>query len=520
MSALASSFYGAALKEPSKTIHALKMALALVLAFMLVLLQVPYEKLGSHAIWAIMTVIVVFEFTIGATFSKGMNRGAGTLLSGLLAIAVGQLAGMSEGVGHPLMIGLSAFIIGGVVTFAKLWPPMKSYEVGFRTFLITFSLIMAAEYTGGDPLNTALQRFLVILLGAAIGIVVNVFVLPCWAGEDLHRCIVNNFYGVADSLEVCVNEYLKGTILEKVPSKIFMGLAADDPVYKGYRSTLVSASKEESLAGFASWEPPHGRFKMMKYPWHLYVKIGAVLRHCAYSVVALHGCLHSAIQAPVEVRKIFENELREVSVEGALVLRKLGRQVEDMHKGDPITTLQGVQHAVDQLQQSLYFHSYLLVQQEIGILEESVENIAVSVITEITRPDDDEKSGNLTRLQSANKLWIHAHAYEETTDLPGRCVNTLHCWPLRSMDGFDFAKETFFEQRVKVLESAGALSLGTFATLLMEVALRLDYVVEAVEELAEVAKFAVGKGNMDTDIKVQINGFHPQITIGTRRILT
>ena len=44
-----------------------------------------------------------------------------------------------------------------------------------------------------------------------------------------------------------MDEYLKGTILERVPSKIFMGLAADDPVYKGYRSALISGSKEEAL---------------------------------------------------------------------------------------------------------------------------------------------------------------------------------------------------------------------------------------------------------------------------------
>lgn len=117
-----------------------------------------------------------------------------------------------------------------------------------------------------------------------------------------------------------MNEYLKGTVLERVPSKIFMGLAADDPVYKSYRPALVSGSKEESLvsvlttfcnvacavkfdtnagvlqAGFAIWEPPHGRFKMFQYPWQSYVKVGAVLRHCTYSVVALHGCLRSAIQ--------------------------------------------------------------------------------------------------------------------------------------------------------------------------------------------------------------------------------
>lgn len=480
--------WNSAKSDPKKALHAFKMALALVLAFLLVLLEAPYEQLGSHAIWAIMTVVIVFEFSIGATLSKGCNRGAGTLLAGLLAIVIGQLASLSNGVAHPIMIGLSVFVIGGVVTFAKLWPTMKSYEFGFRTFLITFSLIMVAEYRGGNPLSTAVNRFLVILLGAAIGITVNIFIFPCWAGEELHEFISKNFDSVAESLEVCVSEYLRGTILERVPSKIFMGLAADDPVYKGYRSALVSASKEESLAGFASWEPPHGRFRMFKYPWQNYVKVGAVLRHCTYSVVALHGCLRSGIQAPQSVRRLFEGELHEVSLEGAQVLRKLGEQVANMRKGDPATILDGVRHAVDRLQQSLYLHSYLLVRQETGILEDNMEDLSVSVIPAITRPGFGDKPGNLFRTGSSHKLGM-AYPRDESQDASERGFKKLHSWPSRPMDDFEFAKDCVFEQRVRVLESASALSLGTFATLLMEVALRLDYVVDAVEELGELANF-------------------------------
>jgi hypothetical protein len=52
-------------KDPSNTLHSFKMALALSLVLLLVLLKAPYSLFGTHAIWAIMTVIVVFEVTIG-----------------------------------------------------------------------------------------------------------------------------------------------------------------------------------------------------------------------------------------------------------------------------------------------------------------------------------------------------------------------------------------------------------------------------------------------------------------------
>ncbi|MCO5558486.1 hypothetical protein L7F22_012070 [Adiantum nelumboides] len=310
------------MKDTTKTIHALKMGLALVLAFLLVLVHPSYAHLHSHAMWAIMTVIVVFEFTIGAMLSKGLNRGVGTLLAGLLAIVVGELAERSGSrIGHPIFVGSIALVIGGVVTFAKLWPSLKSYKVGFRTFLLTFSLIMVAEYRGGRP---------------------------AW---HRHQSILDHSLGRHHRL--CVNEYLQGSVLERISSKVFMEKIVEDPFYKRYRPTLMSASKRESLAGFASWEPPHGGFKVVKYLWHLYVKVGAVLRHCVFSIVALHGCLQSGIQAPLKVRKLFQEEIRAVGVECACVLRKLGKQIEDMQKGDPATLLKGVEHAVNRLQESL-----------------------------------------------------------------------------------------------------------------------------------------------------------------------
>lgn len=48
----------------------------------------------------------------------------------------------------------------------------------------------------------------------------------------------------------------------------------------------------------ASWEPCHSR-NCDRVPWQQYVKLGDILRHFGYTVVALHGCLQTEIQVIV-----------------------------------------------------------------------------------------------------------------------------------------------------------------------------------------------------------------------------
>ena len=55
--------------EWRRVAYSVKVALALTLVSLSVLLREVSERIGNNALWAILTVVVVFEFTIG-TFNR------------------------------------------------------------------------------------------------------------------------------------------------------------------------------------------------------------------------------------------------------------------------------------------------------------------------------------------------------------------------------------------------------------------------------------------------------------------
>lgn len=52
--------------DPRKLIHSLKVGLALTLVSLFYYFQPLYSSFGVSAMWAVMTVVVVFEFSVGA----------------------------------------------------------------------------------------------------------------------------------------------------------------------------------------------------------------------------------------------------------------------------------------------------------------------------------------------------------------------------------------------------------------------------------------------------------------------
>eukprot|EP00256_Glycine_max_P070242 XP_025984837.1 putative aluminum-activated malate transporter 3 [Glycine max] len=368
----------------------------------------------------------------------------------------------------------------------KTWPPLVQYEYGFRVALLTYCLIIVSDYRMGNPIRTMFDRLYSIAIGGIISMLVNVSIFPLWAGDQLHKELVKNFHSVADSLEECVKKYL-----EDVPEKSKVTMASidafpDEPAYKRCQSSLNSGSKLETLAKSAKWEPPHGRFMHISYPWAQYVNVGAVLRYCAYEVMALHSIVHAEIQVPYKLRVVFQTEIQEASNQAAEIVRILGRDISRMEWSLKNSHINRLHSSIKRLQRSMYFqYSYLLTSTfEPPILDNSSKSFANNI------------SHIFYHLPYQREMAEQVECYHEITR---KQLKRLYSWPPREVDAFEEDSEKNIkllagERKAKALESTAILSLTNFAFSLVEFVARVDHLIEAVDKLSKMAKFKPNDG--------------------------
>ncbi|KAI4349529.1 hypothetical protein L6164_010109 [Bauhinia variegata] len=309
-------------QDTKKVIHSIKVGVALVLVSLLYLLDPLYEQVGENAMWAIMTVVVIFEFTAGATLGKGLNRGIGTISGGGLGCLAALVAQYVGGVGHPIIIGASVFVFSAAATYLRLVPNIKKrYDYGAIIFILTFNLVAVSGIRAEEVLQLARKRLLTIFLGFIVCISVSIFVFPLWASDELHHSTVSRFQQLSSAIQGCLEDYVNEK--ENEP-KARLGAC---------KSILNTKSKDESLVNFAKWEPWHGRFGF-SYPWEKYLKIGDVLRELAAITVSLGSCLQSSRQ--VNRQTLGVHSVRESAKEACetiwWTLRELGDSIKEMTK--------------------------------------------------------------------------------------------------------------------------------------------------------------------------------------------
>ncbi|THG12699.1 hypothetical protein TEA_026826 [Camellia sinensis var. sinensis] len=328
--ALLSNVYSLVAKQSKhdmrKVIHSFKVGIAFVLVSFLYLLDPLYKKVGENAIWAIMTVVVIFEFSAGATLGKGLNRGIGTILGGGLGCLASILADEIGGIGNAIIVGTSVFVFGTAATYFRLIPSIKRrYDYGAMIFILTFNLVVVSGLHTDKVMELARERLSNIGMGFAVCVFTNVLIFPIWASDELHYSIASKFETLACYIEGYLEEYFR-LVNEKENHS--------NTSFASCKSMLHSKSSDESLANFARWEPWHGKFGL-SYPWDKYLQIGDVLRELATTIVSLKECLQSHRQPSSALRQSIREPCEAVGSSLAWTLRDIGESIMKMERCRP-----------------------------------------------------------------------------------------------------------------------------------------------------------------------------------------
>jgi hypothetical protein len=120
------SAYLAVKGDPSNAILAGKVGFSCCLMSLFVLFEEDHPQLQGLAVWAVITIALVYENNIGASLSKGLNRVTGTLIAGALAVFVNHVGPMMGGF-HMYFVLFSIFIATWIPVFLRFGSSLKEH---------------------------------------------------------------------------------------------------------------------------------------------------------------------------------------------------------------------------------------------------------------------------------------------------------------------------------------------------------------------------------------------------------
>ncbi|KAK3142651.1 hypothetical protein QOZ80_4BG0349510 [Eleusine coracana subsp. coracana] len=359
--------------DPRRVAHALKVGVALNLVSMVYYISPIFNSFGDSAMWALLTVVVVMEFTVGGTLSKGLNRAFATLVAGLLAIGAHLVADFCGGKGEPILLGIFVFVVASAATFSRFIPEIKArYDYGVTIFILTFSLVAVSSYRVNELIQLAHQRGSTVGIGVVTCLFTSIFIFPIWAGDDLHSLTADNLDKLAEFLAGMESECFGENASSDLEGKSFLLV---------YKSVLNSKAREDSLSTFTKWEPIHGNFRF-RHPWSQYQKLGTLCRQCASSMEALASYIitlkkYHCREANSELCFKVHTACRKMSSHSAKVLTELAKAIRTMTVPSP-TKNNDMSAAMDAAN---YFTSNLL--EDTALLEVMHVAVIASLLSDL-----------------------------------------------------------------------------------------------------------------------------------------
>ncbi|CAI5481086.1 unnamed protein product [Closterium sp. Yama58-4] len=292
-----------------------KSGIAATLAAVVCVLEDPIPDLSEIGIWAVVTVDLVFEPTVGSSLGKGVNRTAGTLLAAVLAFGVNH-ATPHLGDVKPLFLAILVFLGSVIPTYYRYRPPFKdTWSYSFLMMSLTFHILILSGYRHEEKFYYPLARLVMIMLGFTSVGLVHIFILPTYSGDLLHKLVVSRLRLVATELDRCG----ENCVLENSSTGSVMTVCSD--------ILFCQADVVKHLSAI-QFEPPHGKF-FHGYPWKAYCQVLASLQNLALTVITMDSSRHAVFQGYTSLEQDLGAEMRNLLHECSRVVMMLAVSMEN-----------------------------------------------------------------------------------------------------------------------------------------------------------------------------------------------
>ena len=158
-------------------------------------------------LWSVLTAIIVTQTSVGRSLKATLDYFIGTLGG---AIYAGAVAALVPHAGNPMLFGVLAVAIGPLALLAAV---NSSFSVAPATAAI---VVLAPGFAHSTPIESAFFRLIEVALGAGIGLLVSLTVLPARAQAFAIEAAATTLDLVARALE----ELLAGFTATLAPETI------------------------------------------------------------------------------------------------------------------------------------------------------------------------------------------------------------------------------------------------------------------------------------------------------------
>jgi hypothetical protein len=432
--------------------------------------------------WAVIIADLTLETTVGLTIRQGINFTLGTLAATALAMLVNFFAQMF-GEYEPYYVVFWVFLGGALATMFKFTPPFKDrWNLAVAWSMPIFHVLILSKFEQKDKLVVPIIWVITILVGFLTASLINLSIAPRFAGTTINELVAKNFERTGHMMEKCVIAYCKGIVLEEMRYNFLTGSLEDENVHKSFEEIISTYNEVNKLLKAVAFEPCHGKF-FSGYPWDMYRVIGHSLIHAVFEIVQLDSCLHSEIQAPLHLRQIFEDEFLCIGKELGQVFHNLGESIRGMKHEHSLLPMQQAEEGA------------LLLQHKIAKYTSSVISGGNGGIEIAGQDPDAHKS--LHGIEGDDTLSFEESSIERSdssrSDDDVKSKRRSHL-----VDGHqDFLQrqETMNRNWDKTVQRIAAMSLIKFSSLLVELVVKVKFLVPLVDELEHRARFEQPEGN-------------------------